>query len=36
MASDLGIRAADADRDRIAAALREHMAAGRLTNEPAD
>jgi hypothetical protein len=31
MASDRRIRASDADRDRTVAALREHMAAGRLT-----
>ena len=31
MASDPRIRAADADRDRTAALLREHHAAGRLT-----
>ena len=36
MADDAKIRAADADRDRIAAALREHMAAGRLTIEEFD
>ena len=29
MASDPRIRASDADRDRTAAALREHLAAGR-------
>jgi hypothetical protein len=33
MANDSRIRASDADRDRIAAALREHLAAGRLTTE---
>jgi hypothetical protein len=33
MASDPKIRAADADRDRTAALLREHLAAGRLTSE---
>ncbi len=33
MASDARIRASDADRDRAAAALREHLAAGRLTTE---
>jgi uncharacterized protein DUF1707 len=33
MASDSRIRASDADRDRTAAALREHLAAGRLTTE---
>ena len=33
MASDPRIRAADADRDRVAATLREHHAAGRLTME---
>jgi len=31
MASDPQIRASDADRDQAAAALREHLAAGRLT-----
>ena len=31
MASDSQIRASDADRDQAAAALREHLAAGRLT-----
>jgi Domain of unknown function (DUF1707) len=31
MASERGIRASDADRDRIAAALGDHHAAGRLT-----
>jgi Domain of unknown function (DUF1707) len=31
MASDPGTRASDADRDRIVAALRDHMIAGRLT-----
>lgn len=31
MATEGRIRASDADRDRIAAALREHLAAGRLT-----
>jgi hypothetical protein len=31
MASDPRIRASDADRDRVAALLREHHAAGRLT-----
>ena len=36
MASDPKIRASDADRDRSAAALREHLAAGRLTNEEFD
>src|SRR5215467_6427290 len=36
MASDPKIRASDADRDRTAAALREHLAAGRLTNEEFD
>lgn len=36
MASDPKIRASDADRDRTAAALREHMAAGRLTTEEFD
>jgi hypothetical protein len=33
MASDSRIRASDADRDRTAALLREHHAAGRLTAE---
>ncbi|HUY46815.1 MAG TPA: DUF1707 domain-containing protein [Streptosporangiaceae bacterium] len=33
MASDPKIRASDADRDRTAALLREHLAAGRLTPE---
>lgn len=33
MASDGRIRASDADRDRTAALLREHHAAGRLTTE---
>lgn len=33
MASDPRIRASDADRDRTAALLREHLAAGRLTSE---
>jgi uncharacterized protein DUF1707 len=33
MASDPRIRASDADRDRVAEALREHHAAGRLTME---
>jgi len=33
MASDARIRASDADRDRAATALREHLAAGRLTIE---
>jgi Domain of unknown function (DUF1707) len=36
MASDPRIRASDADRDRTAAALREHLAAGRLTTEEFD
>jgi hypothetical protein len=36
MASDPKIRASDADRDRTAAALREHLAAGRLTTEEFD
>src|SRR5690349_11657709 len=36
MASDPKIRASDADRDRTAAALREHLAAGRLTSEEFD
>jgi hypothetical protein len=33
MASDPKIRCGDADRDRTAALLREHLAAGRLTAE---
>ena len=33
MPSDPKIRASDADRDRTAALLREHLAAGRLTAE---
>ena len=33
MASDPKIRATDADRDRTAALLREHLAAGRLSSE---
>ena len=33
MSSDSRIRASDADRDRTAALLREHHAAGRLTAE---
>jgi DUF1707 SHOCT-like domain len=33
MEVDANIRASDADRDRAAAALREHLAAGRLTVE---
>jgi uncharacterized membrane protein YccC len=33
MAGDANIRASDADRDRVVAALREHLAAGRLTTE---
>jgi hypothetical protein len=33
MAHDPNIRASDADRDRAAALLREHHAAGRLTSE---
>jgi hypothetical protein len=36
MGSDMSIRASDADRDRTAAALREHLAAGRLTTEEFD
>jgi len=36
MANDPRIRASDADRDRTAAALREHLAAGRLTTEEFD
>ena len=33
MPGDPRIRASDADRDRVAALLREHHAAGRLTAE---
>lgn len=33
MAYDPNLRASDADRDRVATQLREHMAAGRLTPE---
>jgi Domain of unknown function (DUF1707) len=36
MPGDAKIRASDADRDRTAAALREHLAAGRLTIEEFD
>jgi len=36
MASDAKTRAADADRDRTTAALREHLAVGRLTIEEFD
>ncbi len=36
MASDAKTRASDADRDQTAAALREHLAAGRLTIEEFD
>ena len=36
MDSDPTIRASDGDRDRTAAALREHLAAGRLTIEEFD
>lgn len=36
MAGDATIRASDADRDRAAATLREHLAAGRLTIEEFD
>ena len=36
MANDPRIRASDADRDRTVAALREHLAAGRLTTEEFD
>jgi Domain of unknown function (DUF1707) len=36
MARDPEIRASDADRDQTAAALREHLAAGRLTTEEFD
>ena len=36
MASDAKTRASDADRDRTAAALREHLAAGRLTIQEFD
>jgi hypothetical protein len=36
MSSNIRTRASDADRDRTAAALREHLAAGRLTTEEFD
>jgi hypothetical protein len=36
MASDPKVRASDADRDRAAAALREHLVAGRLTTDEFD
>ena len=36
MAGNMKTRASDADRDRTAAALREHLAAGRLTIEEFD
>jgi Domain of unknown function (DUF1707) len=36
MASNPSIRASDADRDKIATALRENLAAGRLTTEEFD
>jgi Domain of unknown function (DUF1707) len=36
MATDPSIRASDADRDKIATALRENLAAGRLTTEEFD
>ena len=36
MASNMKTRASDADRDRTVAALREHLAAGRLTIEEFD
>jgi hypothetical protein len=36
MANDPRIRASDADRERTVAALREHLAAGRLTTEEFD
>jgi Domain of unknown function (DUF1707) len=36
MATNPGIRASDADRDRIATALRENLAAGRLTTDEFD
>ena len=36
MASDAKTRASDADRDRTAAALREHLPVGRLTIEEFD
>jgi DUF1707 SHOCT-like domain len=36
MASDARTRASDADRDQTAAALREHLVAGRLTTEEFD
>jgi uncharacterized protein DUF1707 len=36
MGGDMRVRASDADRDQAAAALREHLAAGRLTTEEFD
>jgi Flp pilus assembly protein TadB len=36
MASDPKVRASDADRDQAAAALREHLVAGRLTSDEFD
>ena len=36
MASKTGMRASDADRDRIATALRENLAAGRLSTDEFD
>lgn len=36
MEGNTNIRASDADRDQVAAALREHLAAGRLTPEEFD
>jgi DUF1707 SHOCT-like domain len=36
MASDARTRASDADRDRTATALREHLAAGRMTTQEFD
>jgi Flp pilus assembly protein TadB len=36
MASDPRVRASDADRDQAAAALREHLVAGRLTSDEFD
>lgn len=36
MKGDMNLRASDADRDQVAAALREHLAAGRLTTEEFD
>jgi len=33
MSCEMSVRASDADRDQIASALREHLAAGRLDTE---